>query len=59
MTSFVSFLLFYGDKKIIIPYPFFACETVGRVDIAKFTVNKANVKRLTILIKKNSLVKIY
>jgi hypothetical protein len=29
------------------------------VDIAKFTVNKANVKRLSILIKKISFVNIY
>ena len=58
VTSFTSFLLFYGSK-INIQYPFFVCKTVGRVDIAKFTVNKANVKRLRILIEKNSLVKIY
>ena len=46
VTSFVSFLY-------VIPYPFFVCNlTVGRVDIGKFTVNKANVKRLCILIKK-------
>jgi hypothetical protein len=36
-------------------YPFFVCETFGRVhvDIGKFTVNKAYVKRLStcILIK--------
>ena len=58
VTSFASFLLFYGSK-VNIPFPFFVCKTVGRVDIAKFTVNKANVKRLSILIKQNSLVKIY
>jgi hypothetical protein len=49
---------FYGTK-IIIQYPFFVCKTVGRVDIAKFTVNKVNAKRLSILIKNISLVKIY
>jgi len=54
----IQVLLFYGTK-IIIPYPFFVCKTVGRVDIAKFTVNKANVRRLSILIKKILLVKIY
>jgi len=42
---------FLGTKIIIlIPDPFFECKTVGRVDIGKFTVNKANDKRLSILI---------
>ena len=43
---------FFMGTKIIIPYPFFVYKTVGRVDIGKFTVNKANIKRLSILIKK-------
>ena len=42
----------FSEKKIIIPYPFFVYKTVGRVDIGKFIVNKAYVKRLSILIKK-------
>ena len=44
------FFFFYGDKDNRIPYPFFVCKRVGRLDIGKFTVNKANVK--SILIKK-------
>ena len=48
LTSFVLFIPFFLGTKIIIPipYPYFECKTVGRVDIGKFTVNKANVKRL-------------
>ena len=38
-----------------ISYPFFVCKTVAWVDIGKFTVNKAYVKRLCILIKKMRL----
>ena len=45
----IQVLLCYGTK-IVIPYPFFACKTVGRVDIANFTVDKANFKSLSILI---------
>ena len=37
---FIPFFL--GTKiSIPIPYPYFECKTVGRVDIGKFTVNKA------------------
>jgi hypothetical protein len=47
--SFVSSL--YGDKDNH-TYPFFVCKTVGWVDIGNCIVNKANIKRLSILIKK-------